>query len=96
MPLGIENIAKWKLLLFVFILIIGSIFVLENLSTIESASTMTDITIIPVLGMFGSALIVISLVYGAENIKEGEYKNAVEFGLVGVVLGLALVVAWLW
>jgi hypothetical protein len=93
---GIFNVAKWKLLLFLFIGIIGAFFILQYLPSIMANAQMTDIAVLPAMGMFGGALTVVSCVYFAETLKKGDMKSAFMYGMVGVVLGFALVIAWLW
>jgi hypothetical protein len=93
---GIFEVAKWKLLLLVFIFIIGGIFILESLPSIINSEVLIDMPVLQAMGMFGGGLIIVSLVYFAEAFKKGDIKNAFEFGMIGVVMGFALVIAWLW
>lgn len=92
---GIFDIAKWKLLLFVFIVTIGGIFIMMSLPSIMNSEVLVDIPVLPIMGMFGACLIVVSLVYFAETMKEGDFKSAFEFTMIGVVMGMALIIAWL-
>lgn len=93
----LEDFPKWRLLLILFIIIIGAVFILNSLPEImANAPSNWDWPILPAMGMFGAALIIVSLVYFSEELKEGEFASAFQWSIVGMVLGFALVIAWLW
>lgn len=88
---------KWKLLLVFFCIAIGAVFVIGDLPAImNNVPSDWNWPILAALGMFGACLIVVSIVYFAETFKEGNFTDAFKWGLIGIILGFALVIAWLW
>jgi hypothetical protein len=52
--------------------------------------------ILPLMGTFGFIMVCISLVYGIEKIKSGEFLEGSAIALMMFLIGFALIVGWLW
>lgn len=52
--------------------------------------------ILPILGIFGFVLMATSGVYGIEKIKNGEFLEGSALAMMFFIIGLGLVIVWLW
>jgi hypothetical protein len=50
----------------------------------------------PMMGTAGFVMVCVSLVYGIEKIKEGEFLEGSAIALMMFLIGFALIVGWLW
>lgn len=54
------------------------------------------IPILPIMGMIGILMMMISPVYVFATFKEGEYSKAMAYGFILFIVGFSFVIAWLW
>lgn len=89
---------KWKLLLFVFIVGIGLALALSSISNFYTGwgGNIQTNEILAGMGMFGAALAIVGIVYGAETVKQGDYMEAFKNTFMLEIVALSLIIAWLW
>jgi len=64
--------------------------------TVESKLPEPWMPILPIMGTFGFVLMAISGVYAIDKVKQGEFLEGMAIALVLFLIGMGLVIAWLW
>jgi hypothetical protein len=92
-----SDFPKWQTLLIVLMIAFVGFSVVMFLPDITGVVTeIGDTAIRFLMGALGAIIFIVSLVYGAEKVKAGEYIHAFVYTFLGVLFGAMFILVWLY
>lgn len=87
-----------KLLLIILIISFGSIGVLLYLPQMDivNPNTLSNSSVLFGIGIIGVCMCLISPIFFIESLYAHEYVEAFEYGMLLLIVGIVLILAWLW
>jgi hypothetical protein len=87
-----------KLLLVILIVAFGSIGILLYLPQVNTVNNdiLTNSSVLFGIGVIGMCMVLISPIFFIESMYSHDYLEAFEYGMLLLIIGIVLIMAWLW